>query len=514
MEKTKKELLAAYSVLNSEYKAPRLMYVAGRIGNPVIAIDSPADSNLNIINSTVAQQDPVLFTYSVPNSYTGKRELRILLAKIFTSAGSSTANYSVIMPSEDGKSWFFRTRDVQFLKDPNTRVAGNPHGVVQLGETLYIIDYDARKIWTADVGALEGAADGGSVTVGEIDLSEGSDANLPNNAKGQAIIYLKNTTTNDEYLFALYLRNDTSGGGYQPSILVRLKKNASGTFEYDGKIEDDFEGLGFNAQEIIPVAGGSGGGVSLLIPAFGGMQNSDHTNGVASVINKVDPFASPFDIDALTTLVTGDSAAAAGTYDIAAIAAQAKTNGIVYILTFTFWDGYKELRWKLYKTTAGALLDLPQTTPPPTLSSLEFTGLPPSPPTSKILEIVDSGITESPTAYSTGLNFWDILYENDVDGPDGTDNGRLWFRRDGVQVDQADSYGNPQWFFGMGASFGQIGSQNINSFILPCEVERQIAAGFMGKHGFKIAAPHLKAAALKAARSAAGKPEAEEEEEK
>ena len=481
MKEMSKELLTSYTVLNSVYEAPRLMYLAGTIGAPSIAIDSPANSGLDIQKTGTPQQDPVLFSYTGPAASEKGTKLRLLLAKILTTAGTSVASYSVITPSADGASWAFLKNDIN-LKIGSTLVAGNPHGVAQVDDTLYIIDYDTRKIWLVGVGALD-TATGSTIelTKPPIDLT----ANLEPDSKGQAIIYLKNG--DDEYLFALYIRNDTAGTPDNPSVLVRLKK-VNGVFVYEGASNQT--PVGKNAQEIIPITG-SGGNIRLLIPSIGGRQKSGETNFHESNICKIDPFAATLEAE---IIITGDPDESkrntTNTYDIAAIAAQAKPNGIVYILTFTFGTGYQSLNWKLYKTTADKLLAVEPGSP---LSLLEITESEPD----NVLQIVDHGPTASPTTYSTGLNFWDILYEN---GVGGTDPGRLWFRRDGIRVSMATDYENPHWWFGMGADRGQIGSENINSLELTCETLRQITASFSGKRGFKIAAPHLKANALKAAR--------------
>ena len=41
-----KELLASLTALDTVYQGPRLMYVAGTIGNPVISMDSPAERGM------------------------------------------------------------------------------------------------------------------------------------------------------------------------------------------------------------------------------------------------------------------------------------------------------------------------------------------------------------------------------------------------------------------------------------------------------------------------------------
>jgi hypothetical protein len=484
----KRELLASYTVLDTVYQNPKLMYAAGSIGDQVISIDSPASSGLDI-SETSSSQDPVLF------SYTSGGELRILLAKIKTAAGSSSATYLLLSPSNDGSVWNDNPKNITFTSE-GVQVMGNPHGIAQVGDDLYIIDYDARKVWFVGTAALDSAADGAAVEVGAIDLSEealGTDG-LPDDAKGQGIIYLKNGDS-DDYLFALYIRNTVSYPvTYQPSVLMRLKKDsATGKFGFDARTE-----LGNNAQEIIPVTSlvDSETVTRLLIPVIGGSQQSNLTNGPDSTITRVDPFDSTLSPE---VIIEGDTPAAAptdtGTYDIAAIAAQAQSNGIVYFLTFTFGPNYKSLFWKLYKTTAEVLTTLDVVL---TLSELEEDDMD--------FTLVDSGVTDGfPDGYA-GLSYWDILYEN---GVDADDQGRLWFRRNGIRISSAADYENPHWFFGSGGGRGQIGGDNINSFDLTCETLRQISAGFSGKRGFKVAAPRVKARALRSRSIPAPEPDAQ-----
>ncbi|MDR2494646.1 MAG: hypothetical protein LBD24_05415 [Spirochaetaceae bacterium] len=500
----KRELLASFTVLDTVYQGPRLMYVAGTIGNPVVSIDSPADSDLEIRNDQPPEdsQDPVLFSYTVPSSSGTDRELRILLAKIHTPEAGlpSTVRYSVIKPSADGSDWDWQTQNIT-LNAGGAQAATNPHGVAQVGDDLYIIDYDARKVWFVGTAALDSATEGAAVDVaGVIDLSEealGVDIGLPPDAKGQGIIYLQDG--DDEYLFALYIISVVNYPDvtYEPSILMRLTKTG-GAFGFNARTD-----VGRNAQEIIPVTGISG--TRLLIPAIGGKQESNLTNGAFSNITRVDPFASTLSAD---VIIEGDAPAAApsdtGTYDIAAIAAQAgsaSNGGIVYILTFTFGPNFKSLFWKLYKTTGNMLITLDVVLTPSEMEADpdDFT-------------LVDSGQTfgypdsSGETGYA-GLSYWDILYEN---GVDQYDQGRLWFRRNGIRIASAADYENPHWFFGLGVDRGQIGGENINSLELTCETLRQIAAGFSGKRGFKIAAPRVKAHALKAKARSIAMPEPEE----
>jgi hypothetical protein len=487
MSNTNKELLAAFTMLDNNYKSGAIRYIPGTaagdtpdlspeaIENPVTAVGIPA-----LAVGSDDDPDPIFFAFIVLGvTKDGDPEVRLLLVKVTTDPLSrkSIGRYSVLNPHDPPSgTWETLAKDVYLTKN-SARVAGNPHAVAQVGETLYIIDYDSQKIWPLGIHELDGSigkpALDHPLEGDPIDLGPGTAAALSENAKGQDLIYLQNGE--DEYLFALYEVPDPEATtGYANSVLLRLKKDASsGLFVYDNIKED----VGANAQSIIPVSNSSSV-MSLLIPAIGGLQNAGSTNGTESNIYKV---ADPFNSFSAARLLTGDpmpSSGAPGAFDIAAIAAQAADDGVVYILTFTFDTGYTALNWKLYKTTADQLLNLPPSPPPPappvpspTLSSLETSG---------VLAIAAQGPTAGIHGYG-GLAFWDIVYENGS-LPAGD---RLWFRRDGILINDARNYGANPRVFNPGLALGQTGGDNINSFDLIAETIRQVKAGVSLKRGFK-----------------------------
>jgi hypothetical protein len=499
---TPKELLAAFTVLDTDYKNAVLRYIPGTpaenapdidaasIENPATAVGAP-----DIAIGAKDDYDPVLFAFTVDGP-----ELRILFVKVGTDpvGGTSLARYSVLDPNDPPSgTWQTLARDVH-LRYNNADVLGNPHGLAQVEDTLYFIEYDTQKIWSLGVDKLDGKIkdpddpnDPGDPTydmAAPIDLGLGTSANLPADAKGQDLIYLQN---GNEYLFALYIVNDSDGDNYQNSILVRLKK-VSGAFVFDGKVP-----VGKNAQNIHLVKYTPPStqkdpepdpAVSmLLIPVIGGKQEEGSTNGTFSNICKVDPFAVTL---TAAQILTGDAMPGSGpptTFDIASIAPQDAVNGLVFILTHTFDTNYTALYWKVYKTTADQLLTLSGS---PTLSSLEGT----------VLSIEETGPTLGVHGYG-GLSYWDIVYENGT-GPNG---GRLWYRRDGIHIHDPHVWANTM-IFDVGLGLGQIGGTNINSFDLAAEVIRQAKAGVSLKRGFKSFTSRDAAALM----SAAG----EEEEEK
>jgi hypothetical protein len=482
MSNENQELLAAFTVLDVGYQNAALRYIPGAAAGDALdispaAIENPATA-VGVPSLAVGADDdpdPVLFTFTVPGQTTGSGpELRVLLVKVSTptAGGTSTGRYSVLDPhNPPSGTWETVARDVYLQygvdeKGNPVNAAGNPHAVAQAGDTLYIIEYDTQKIWSLGIDDLDGLITTPSAVAtytldAPIDLGPGTTAALPSTAKGQDLIYL--TDGEDEYLFALYQVPDSGAAtGYTDSVLVRLKKNTSGAFEYDDKAN-----VGLNAQSIIPVTGS--GGVSLLVPAIGGMQNAGSTNEEESNIYKVAPFAASFNTAAAVVL-TGDPMPSSGmptAYDIAAIAAQAAGNGVVYILTYTFAAGWSALNWKLYKTTANQLLAVTGT---PTLSSLVGTAL----------TVAAQGPTQGVQGYG-GLSYWDILYENGT----AAAADRLWFRKDGILVNDAQGYGASPRVFAPGLALGQTGGVNINSFNLAAETIRQAKAGVSLKRGFK-----------------------------
>jgi hypothetical protein len=418
---------------------------------------------------------------------------------------TSTGLYSVLDPHcPPSGTWAALAKDV-YLSDGTVRVAGNPHAVVQCGNTLAIIEYDTQKIWFLGTTELDGLIDPQADHVlaqPSIDLGIDSDAALPSTAKGQDLAYIKNG--NNEYLFALFQVPGTSGGGYNPSILVRLKKNSSGVFVYEKKTN-----VGMNAMSIVPVtgllAGTSAPDTYLLVPAYGGEQQGGATNQDNSNITIVPAFAAAANFVA-SVLLTGTPYTAPAdptTFDIAAVAAQAPLetnpgNSKLYILTYSYANSsYSALNWKRYKTTVDELLSVYNPSASPTLASLEGT----------VLKIKDQGPTGGIGGYG-GLTYWDMLYENGKT-PHGD---RLWFRRDGIEIinvhpaSESDESGEPKEcccepcepdvvVFEPGLELGETGNININSFDLVAETIRQAEAGLSLKRGFKRHLAHARAIA-------------------
>ncbi|MHB9291806.1 hypothetical protein Holit_00890 [Hollandina sp. SP2] len=457
-----KQLLLGYTVLDAGYQNGRFMEVLGE--NPgtdgnLSNIDNPKNAGISLGATT---SDPVIFSYAWNSS-----AVRVLLGKITTDPGtvpSMSCAYSLLESPDQTAAvgtWKALGTDVELLYG-GTKVATNPHGVAHIGNTLYIVDYDAQKIYLLGADDLNGKSGGSCIlSKAPFDLGQGTEADIPFNAKGQAIIALADEDKNN-YLFVLYIVADDSATDHQGGILVKLAVAANGSLSYV-----DQTLVGKNPQEIIPVTNGNGT-VSLLIPAIGGMQGAT-TNGTASDIRIVPAFGSSF---TETPLLTGGS----GTYDIRVIgaSAQASNTSPVFILTANFTNDWLGVNWKLYQTTVSKLLAAGGIT----LSQAV---------TNQTLSVADQGTTAF-TDYS-GVYFLDLLYENAVQA-----NGkeRLWFFQGSpLVVTVADAYGSPTQtgnaykFYNVGTGTGQIGGKNVNSADLFAETIRQAAAGVSLKRGVR-----------------------------
>jgi hypothetical protein len=461
-----KQLLLGYTVLDELYQNGRFMEVLGEnpgIGGNLSAIDDPKNTGIGIGATT---SDPVIFSYASNPSI-----VRVLLGKITTTAGtvpSTSCLYSLLeSPDQTGGAgtWKGALASDVGLKYNGVNVATNPHGVAHIGNTLYIVDYDTQKIYLLGLDELTGETNPQhTLSKAPYDLSLGTVANLPTDAKGQAIIALTDADKNN-YLFALYINANDSATEHQDGILVKLSVDPdNGSLSFVDKVE-----VGLNPQEIIPVTNGDKD-VNLLIPAIGGMQGST-TNGTSSNIKSVPAFGSTFEA---TDLITGDPT----NYDIRVIAASAKADddSLVFILTANFTADWLGVNWKLYQTTVSKLLGAGGITLAAAITS-----------PANVLSVADEGTTAF-TDYS-GVYFLDLLYENAV-----VANGkeRLWFFQGSpLDVTVADAYGSPTKpgndynFYKVGTGAGYIWGKNVNSADLFAETIRQAAARVSLKRGVR-----------------------------
>jgi hypothetical protein len=446
-----KQVLMTYSVLDGDYQNPSMRYLRGlqdalsSVPN-IGTIDDPRDTNVPLLST---DPDPKMF------SFVGSDDgVRVLLSKVVTPV-SGTAPFTTwtLLGASTSGTWTTLAKDI-VLATPglkNQAVATNSYGVAQIGRWLYIVDYDSQKIYTLGISELNGLADGTVHTLlrAPLDLS----ANLPADAKGQAIIALTKPATTDPvapavpYLFALYTNSADPLTTQEEGYLVRLTVDAAtGALTYDTQCE-----VGKNPQEIVPLTG-TDKTTYLTIPCVGGIQQAGGNNGTDSQIQKV----SAFDELEPETLVIGTTGS---TYDIFAIAgpSRAGDDGVVYILTYDY-DANYATNWRLYQTTVSILLS--QASTPLNSLPINFTA-------------IDSG------SAAPGY-FWNILYENgSADTKD-----RLWFFRGSALLATpalayapAPQTGVTNRFFDVGDAANQIGGENVDWVDLTIETVNQAAAG-------------------------------------
>ena len=362
-------------------------------------------------------------------------------------------------------------------EDPvTTNVLTNPYGVAQVGNALYLIDYDSTAIYTLGVNELNGLPPGKH----ELDYTPYvPNVGLPALAKGQAIIALRDGDGNP-FLFALYTVADISV--YPPwhysSVLVKITIDpVYGVLTTAEKLE----GLGKNAQELIYIAN-FGGSPGLLVPCIGGAQRYDgYTNGTDSKLELVLPFVSPTNPGDPTmstrTLLTGDADPVPPpdppplptTWDIRAVAAAPDTTGgsPIFVLTATM-DANEKWYWRLYASTITLFSSLNGET----LSQAVTAG--------KIWS--SAGGSEEPG------NYWDIYYENGT-GPTSAGD-RLWFLKGSpIVVGAASGFPLNPKTFPVGYGAGDIGGINVNSATLVSETMKQAALGISLKRGLRGVAP-------------------------
>jgi hypothetical protein len=478
-----KRQLVSYTILDNPYQNPALKFIAGEPGGTDGALKTlepnPDDSGVPFLAQAARSQDPV------PFSYVYGTDVRAILANIVTVPPdpSSGTSYSLLaLPKNAGSFWSVLAKGV-VLKWDGKPVATNPHGLSQIGNTLYLLDYDSQKLYLLGTNELNGLLPG-DYPLTQTPFDVGAEAGLPATAKGQAIIALKDTS-GATFLFALYLDYDTSRDPpHRPGILVRLTARGS-SITYAGKVN-----VGLNPQAIIPITD-SNGKITLLIPCIGGIQQRGFTNGEDSTLMAVPAFDSTL---TAATLLTGDSAEDPPTaYDIcmAAAALRANDQGIVYILT-GMYDTYQVFfSWRLYKTTVAKLLSASNLT----LSQAVTNG---------ILKVADE-VEEDDGGY-----FWDILHD---DG-DNEAGDRLWFfQGTPLKVTLSRDYSTPSAVnYARGSGPGTIGGANVNmnGADLTSLTISHAEAGVSLRRGLQRLSPEIKAAALKAAQTrAAAAPEEE-----
>jgi hypothetical protein len=486
--------LLTYTVMDASYQNGKLMNVKG-LENAVPAA-SPQAADVGTVNNPTqsvitidsSKEDPVVFSFEYAPTPTGPKELRMLLATIVTPTpgqASTACLYSLLKMTTNG-DWTALATNVQLVTpSPNSvNCANNPHGVAQIGNMLYIVDYDTQMIYPLGGNDLTGT--GGICAVGT-PISLVSTLSDPY-ARAQAIIAL------DNFLFALYISCTADGETHYNGTLVRVDLTSTPPYTKTT--------VGMNPQMIIPIYPTSGSTI-LLIPAIGGKQRGGGVgNYTVSNITKVGAFDNWVQVPAQVILVSngpstvptppvGAPPAVSYTLDIQAIAGpeEGDDNRIVYILSGIYQGDWTSKTYALWKTTADNLDNLGNDT--------------------TVLDAYDNGdLSQADTGNVSGY-FWDIFYENK--GTTGAQVGRLWFLRGSpIIVSPASNYNAGSKFFDRGTGSGKINGENVNSVDLTAEIARQVQAGVSLRRGLRAHKPSIRAA--KAAPAVAAAAAAEEEE--
>jgi hypothetical protein len=461
------ELLLAYSVLDELYQNGLIKQIEGLPAGAQSEVASITDPGETYVPLGPKEGDPKVFSYAYG------QDPAILIARVTTPGSTSTCEYTLAAPEAGcGKAWKVLARDVVLKDSGGNNAAANPYGAAQVGNRLFIIDYDTRFIYTLGVNELNGLPPGDHTLAAEpFDPNSGTGgAGLPANAHGQAIIAVSDGAGNP-FLFALYTVSSPNPDpsvyipDYTSSILVKIAIDpAYGFLSYVEKRDD----IAKNAQELIYIENFDGTTPAvpgLLIPALGGGQHYGTTNLDESNLQLVRPFAGSGSAmaPAIPLLIGDNPPAATPTYDIRAVAVapDADSNGSVFVLTGTM-DANANQDWKLYQTILSSFRTL-NNTPLSQASSMWA---------------ADSG------AGSPGY-YWDIYYENGT-GPT-TAGDRLWFLRGSpIVIGPVSGFSTAtKKTFPTGYAAGQIGGINVDSATLVSETMKQAAKGVSLKRGLR-----------------------------
>jgi hypothetical protein len=470
----RKVLEVTYTSFDASYQNGSLRYIRGfqdaNCAAPatVGTLDDPRSAGFPMRPDV---RDTKVFSFA----YRG--EVRFLACKVFTTqvgSASQAGKWSLLMaPTPPLGAWAVLAKDIQLKDKAGNLILANPFGLAQVGHTLYIAEYDNKKIWSLGVNELNGLGDGEEYALTEdpVDLS----ANVKADAKGQAIIALT-PASGSASLFVLFTVSRVNATNpadleHDSGILVRLNVDNNGDYVFNAKVT-----VGLNPQELVPVAKTNGDSY-LLIPAVGGMQNAGLSNGTESNITCVSSFGDweDYEEEVAPILLTGDED---GTYDFHDLGAsyRADNNGVVYILTLIYAAGYAGTNWQLYRITVADLLGLNKQTIGEAITAGKLT-------------LIDWG--EEDPGY-----FWQLLYETGSD----VNNDRLYFfRGSALMVCPAKAYpahpvtpvppDNSYRYFGIGERDGDIGGVNVDWADLSIETVSQIAAGHSLKRSVQANVP-------------------------
>jgi hypothetical protein len=494
------KILVSYTIEDQGFGEGKLMYVAGRenagdgdLGT--IVLPMPAED----VKIDPTLPDPVVFSYS--NTEDNIVRLREVLVKMDREEPGelSDCTLTVLVPEVED-NWVSLTKDATLVMpappnaaktDPDPALR-NPHGLAQLGNYLYFIDYDNHLIVYVTKDELENAERGAPITAGICDLASTFGTFDAPKARGQAIIAL------GDKIYALFILTDLETyDDHDYGYLVRLSVGNAGALTVD-----TFTRVGKNAQSIIPVSRKVNGvdTTYLLVPAIGGEQHYDGTtNGTDSnicVVEALGTWNTNADIK-----VTGDDPESVpvpvpepeptAAYDIHAVgAAMRDGDSELFILTQTYDNNAKKALWRLYEITVANFLDIPDET---TLTdATHISG-------GKELNVQDEGFMVPPKEelVSDDIYFWDILYEQ---APKKAED-RLWLVLGSpFLVTKPDAYGSPTApLADPFMMFSCIGGINVNSVDLTIETLHQAEREVSLKRG--VRSSRLATATAKAAKS-------------
>jgi hypothetical protein len=404
------KLLLDYTVLDQAYTHGKLQFITGDDGAPAANVANPVDTNIDDIEP-YTDEDPEIFSYMGGSGNATPRGLLCNVTTNFsTTPATSTGKYTVCTPTASGSTFAWAitgTKDIQLMNNsvsPAVPAAGNPYGVAQVGNFLYIVEYDSAKIYTLNIANFE-ASTAATYNVDAVtDASTKYPVPVGAYSHGAALLSLTDSSDDTTYLYGLFTVATVDGSGYpdvySSSVIVRYEVDtATGALSNPIVVQ-----VGANATALVPAPNGTGG-IAILVPAIGGKQQYGTTNGPASVLSVVPAFDDFANTSPAPIAFTGDAAGSVsptGTYDIRGVAVS-EDGSYAYLLTATYSASYLT-NWRLYSATVADILGA---------SSQPLS-------TATVLTDVDS--TADPDNGDPGY-YWEVQYENNAT----VANGRLWF---------------------------------------------------------------------------------------
>jgi hypothetical protein len=412
-------------------------------------------------------------------------------AEKITTVRTQLTLYST--PKKSAREWVMMSRDIELLEsDGETAVRFNPSAVAQVGDRLYLIDYDSRKIYIIGTNELNGLPDGSKITpaMAPFDLSAVPELEdvLFENARGTAIGAAHEVTsaTGDvrNCLFALFnMPQDDAAEEYEPSVLVRLNIGDEGELTYETKTE-----MGLNTPEL-NIFKLSNKKRFIVVTALGGMQKGGSTNGIDSCIMSVPAFDNTWPEEG-RILITGVNyeGGTVNYYDIHGVAGSPRPDNFGRVIIATAYyntETYTGIDWRFYETTIALLLNAQSPNPDDFLSLETAVSL-------GVIRELDAGQTSTPSLKSGedpyGIYFFNALYEAGGGRGSSHKKDRYWlFIGTELIVTNVYAYGsptrpgNPYKRFPLGYGVDDIGGENVQSAELVIELTHQVVAGTASK---------------------------------